>query len=81
MECHENKVLNEEDADSIGNPEPLNLTTIPDECKICIFEYLNWPDLLSLAETNKELNKMVYLVFNRKYRKQKFSLGHALEER
>lgn len=69
MECPENATINEEDANTVEIPESLNLTTIPDECMLCIFEYLNWPDLLSLAETNKELSKMVCFVFSRKYRK------------
>lgn len=54
----------------ILNPEALdalNLTTINNDCKELIFEFLAWEDLLSVADTSKELYSSVCRVFKRKY--------------
>lgn len=51
---------------SIGH-EALNLTTINDDCKELIFEHLEWIDLTSIADTNKQLYPSVCRVFKRKY--------------
>lgn len=48
-------------------PKPLILTDVNDDCKIKIFEYLIWSDLLSIAESNKQLRVAVCDVFERKY--------------
>lgn len=48
-------------------PEPLNLITINNDCKELIFEHLEWMDLISVAETNKQLYTSACQVFNRKY--------------
>lgn len=48
-------------------PEPLILTDVNDFCKIKVFEYLIWSDLLSVAETNKQLRVAACDVFKRKY--------------
>lgn len=49
--------------------EPLNLVTINYDCKEHIFEYLEYPDLISLADTSKQLRVAIVRVFNRKYMK------------
>lgn len=48
-------------------PETLNLVTINNDCKELIFEYLNWEDLMCLADTSKQLYSSVCRVFLRKY--------------
>lgn len=55
--------------DPLDEPEPelLNLTTIIDDCKVEIFQYLQWQDLMSIAETNKQLYAAVCLAFRQKY--------------
>ncbi|XP_055320233.1 uncharacterized protein LOC129577369 isoform X1 [Sitodiplosis mosellana] len=50
-------------------PEPLNLTSVNDDVKILIFEYLEWPDLLRVAETSKTLHAAACDVYKRKYGK------------
>lgn len=47
--------------------EPLGLATINNDCKELIFEHLEWIDLLSLADTSKQLNLSVCRTFKRKY--------------
>lgn len=47
--------------------EPLNLTNIPDDVKILIFESLKWSDLINLAETSKTLHTAACDVYKRKY--------------
>lgn len=48
-------------------PEPLDLTTIINDCKELIFDYLDWNDLISIADTSKALYTSACRVFNRKY--------------
>lgn len=61
--------------------EPLNLTTINNDCKELIFEYLKWPDLISVADTSKQLYTSVCRVFNRKYgNNARIDLGLQLED-
>lgn len=59
--------------------EPLNLSNINDDCKHAIFEHLDWLDLLSLADTNKQLYPAVCGVFRRKYGNAKICLGLPCE--
>lgn len=47
--------------------EPLNITTINNDCKELIFEYLEWDHLISVADASKELHTLVCRVFDRKY--------------
>lgn len=57
-------------------PEPLSLTTINNDCKELIFQHLEWEDLLSLADTSKQLYSPVCYIFKRKYGKNaKIELG------
>ncbi|XP_055307736.1 uncharacterized protein LOC129572435 [Sitodiplosis mosellana] len=49
--------------------EPLNLTTIDDDCKTLIFDFFEWEDLLSLADTSKKLYAAACGVYRRKYGK------------
>lgn len=51
----------------------LNLTTINDDCKELIFDFLEWKDLLNIAETSKMLYPMACVVFKRKYGKAKIN--------
>lgn len=53
-----------------------NLTTINDDCKARIFEYLKLSDLISIAETSKELHTSVRDVFKRRYGHGKLVIGH-----
>lgn len=48
-------------------PKPLILTDVNDYCKIKVFDHLIWSDLLSVAETNKQLRMAACDVFKRKY--------------
>lgn len=59
---------------SITPLEPLNLTTIADDVKILIFEFLKWPDLISVAETSKTLHTAACDVYKRKYGKGRLKL-------
>lgn len=47
--------------------EPLKLTTINNDCKELIFDYLEWPDLINIADSSKQLYSAVCRVFYRKY--------------
>lgn len=47
--------------------QPTKLTDINDDCKILIFEYLDWLDLINVAETTKQLHSAAHDVFQRKY--------------
>lgn len=58
--------------------EPLNLSNINDDCKELIFERLDWPHLLNLADTNKQLYTAVCRVFKRKYGNAKICLGFPI---
>lgn len=49
--------------------QPLKLTTIDEDSRISIFEYLELIDLISLADTSKELHAAVCDVYKRKYGK------------
>lgn len=62
------------------NPEPLNLTTIVDDCKKLIFEYLGLNDLVNIAGTSKQLNSAVCNVFEGKYGKGIILLGSLSED-
>lgn len=48
--------------------QSFNLTTINDDCREHIFTFLNWEDLLNLAETCKQLSKAARDFFSRKYK-------------
>lgn len=56
-------------------PKPLNLVTINNDCKQLIFEYLEFTDLVNIAETSKKLNNAVSAVFKRKYGNKKIRFG------
>lgn len=60
---------------SSDNSKAPNLPNINDDCKEHIFEYLDWSDLLTLADTNKQLYTAVCQVFKRKYGNAKICLG------
>lgn len=62
------------------SPEPLNLTTINNDCKELIFERLEWPDLINLADTSKQLLASVCRVFSRKYGKAKIDIGLPMDD-
>lgn len=47
--------------------EPLKLTTINNDCKELIFDYLEWQDLINIADTSKQLYAATCRVFKRKY--------------
>lgn len=49
------------------NIECLNFETINNDCKQLIFEYLDWKDLVNIAETCKAFHTAVCSVFTRKY--------------
>lgn len=53
------------------SPEPLTLTMINDHCRKLIFEYLEWIDMINIADSNKQLYASVCTVFNRKYKNAK----------
>lgn len=57
------------------SPEPLILTDVNDYCKIKIFEHLTWSELLSCAETNKQLRVAACVVFKRKYGNARLKLA------
>lgn len=54
--------------------QPLKLTTIDEDSKILIFEHLELIDLISLAETSKELYAAVCDVYKRKYGKTEIQI-------
>lgn len=54
---------------------PINLIDLDDDCKQHIFDHLEWTDLLTLADTSKQLRKAVYRSFNRKHRNAKIDMG------
>lgn len=56
--------------------EPLNLTEINDDCKILIFKHLEWKDLISVAETSKQLYKAACEVYKQKFGKGRLSILH-----
>lgn len=56
-------------SNSLESIEPLSLPSINDDCKMRIFEYLEVPDLINIAETSKQLHTAVHDVFERKYSK------------
>lgn len=62
-------------------PEPLKLTTIINDCKELIFDYLDWSDLINIADSSKQLNTSVCRVFYRKYGHGKVDFGIPLIER
>lgn len=49
--------------------EPLDLTTINNDCKEFIFEYLEFEDLLNIADASKELYESACRTFKRKLRR------------
>lgn len=49
------------------NIEILNLTSINYDCKLKIFEYLEYADLINIAETSKKLHTAAHAAFKRKY--------------
>lgn len=51
-----------------------NLTSINDDCKQKIFDYLEYGDLINIAETSKKLHTAVHAAFKRKYGNGKLSL-------
>lgn len=55
------------DCNSLEIMEPSNLTTINDDCKMQIFKYLDYIDLISIAETSKQLHTAAHNVFKQKY--------------
>lgn len=61
--------------------EPLKLTTINNDCKELIFKYLEWPDMINIADSNKQLYPAVCRVFNRKYGKAKVDFGFPVIDR
>lgn len=61
-------------------PEPLNLSTIHNDCKQLIFEYLEWSDLVNVADTSKQLYAAVCNVFKRKYGSKKIDFGFPLSD-
>lgn len=50
--------------------EPLNLTGINTFCKIEIFKYLDWQNLLNIAETSNQLKSSACEVYKQKYGKK-----------
>lgn len=58
-------------------PEILSLTTVIEDCKEHIFEYLEWPSLLNLADTSKHLITAACNGFQRKYRNAKIDIGRT----
>lgn len=59
------------------NPERLKLSTLNDDCKELIFEFLDLVDLVQVAESNKQLNKAASAVFKRKYGNKGIVIGRA----
>lgn len=51
------------------------ITGINNDCMRSIFEYLEYNDLLNVAEASKELYPAVCEVFERKYKKRKLCFG------
>lgn len=45
----------------------VNLTSINDDCKLEIFKYLEFEDLINVAETSKQLHTAAEDIFKRKY--------------
>lgn len=48
--------------------EQLQITTIIDDCKERIFDFLEWTDLINVADTSKKFYPAVCRVFKRKYK-------------
>lgn len=65
--------------DRLVASEPSNLSNINNDCKEFIFDHLEWPDLLAIADTNMQLCTAVCRVFKRKYGNAKICLGLPLE--
>lgn len=61
--------------------EPLKLTTINNDCKELIFDYLEWPDMIKIADSNKQLYTAVCRAFKRKYANAKIDLGFPITDR
>lgn len=61
--------------------EPLKLTTINNDCVELIFEYLEWRDMITLAETAKMFHTSVCRVFHRKYSNSRIDIGHYFNYR
>lgn len=55
--------------------EPLNLITVNNDCKELIFDYLEWQDLIRVAETAKPFYTSVCRVFSRKYSNSRIDIG------
>lgn len=62
-------------------PEPLKLTTINNGCKELIFDYLEWTDMINIADSSKTLYPAVCKSFNRKYRNAKIYFGVPISDR
>lgn len=60
---------------------PINLTTLNDDCKQHIFDYLEWSDLVSVADTSKQLRTAVYRTFQGKYRNANIDIGAGKADR
>lgn len=57
-------------------PESKNIiNTLNENCIVYIFEYLEWCDLLSIADSCKPFYMTVHNVFKRKYSKSNVRLG------
>lgn len=60
---------------------PLKLTTINNDCKELIFDYLEWQDLINIADSSKQLYIAACGVFKRKYGNSKIDFFFTNEER
>lgn len=65
---------------STQTPEIISLTTIIDDCKEHIFEYLHWSDLLNVADTSKRLKTAVCNVFERRYKNARVDIERPSED-
>lgn len=74
MESIESPNIRTNDQNPAIISQPLTLTSIGDDIKILIFEFLEWSDLISLAETSKTLYVAACDVYKRKYSKGRLTL-------
>lgn len=58
--------------------KPEDLTTINNDCKELIFDYLEWSDLINIADSSKTFQTAACTVFKRKYGYGKIEFGSTI---
>lgn len=59
------------------NEIDLNITNINEDCKEYIFQYLEWMDLLNVADCSKLFHTAVGFVLKKKYHKAYVTFGNC----